>query len=131
MIAATVTELFEGITCRKCGAHKPISHFTRKHLKSPSRDCNDCVRVYFKNKQRQRREENPVAFKGYTRARNLRKKYGLTLEEFNRILASQHGVCAICKRPPYGVSFKGGAGEMFCVDHDHALPPKDKKGIRG
>ena len=40
------------------------------------------------------------------------KKYGLTLEQYERMLASQGGGCAVCGGPPNG---RG----AFHVDHDH------------
>jgi hypothetical protein len=46
------------------------------------------------------------------RAGNLRRKYGITIEQWNEILARQGGVCAICKGPPNGVG-------RYHVDHDH------------
>jgi len=42
----------------------------------------------------------------------LRRTYGLTLEDYRALRASQGGVCAICGGPPT----KGD----FCVDHCHA-----------
>ncbi len=41
----------------------------------------------------------------------LQKKYGISLTEYNRMLAEQHGVCAICGKPPkkYRLS----------LDHNH------------
>jgi hypothetical protein len=41
----------------------------------------------------------------------LEKSYGITLDEYNQLLKSQDGVCAICKRPP--------KKNMLSVDHDH------------
>jgi hypothetical protein len=32
--------------------------------------------------------------------KRLQREYGITLEEYNKVLAYQKGVCAICKRPP-------------------------------
>ncbi len=43
------------------------------------------------------------------------KKYGLTLEEHDRLLEEQGGVCAICKGPSVGRR-----GQWFDVDHDHS-----------
>lgn len=40
---------------------------------------------------------------------NLQKRYGITLEIFESILASQGGVCAVCKS----------ADKVFCLDHNH------------
>ena len=42
-----------------------------------------------------------------------RPRCGLTLEEYDQLLSSQGGVCAICKTPP-----KPG-GRRLNVDHDH------------
>lgn len=46
------------------------------------------------------------------RAKDLRlqaRYNGLTLEQFNLVLASQGNVCAVCKEPD----------KVFCVDHNH------------
>lgn len=41
--------------------------------------------------------------------RRLRTRYGITLEQFDAILAAQGGVCAVCKL----------GDKVFCVDHNH------------
>ena len=41
-----------------------------------------------------------------------RSRLGLTLDDYERLLADQGGVCAICKRPP--------KKRRLHVDHDHA-----------
>lgn len=44
---------------------------------------------------------------------NLAKKYGITQEDYNRMLAEQDGCCKICRSSdPVGV-------KSFAVDHDH------------
>jgi len=47
------------------------------------------------------------------RKSHLKRKYGLTVEEYDAMLAAQGGVCAICRRPPRD-------GSALHVDHDHA-----------
>lgn len=42
----------------------------------------------------------------------LKKKYGLTLDQFDELLASQHGACAICLREQVGMRLH--------IDHDHS-----------
>ena len=42
-----------------------------------------------------------------------RSRLGLTLDDYERMLAAQGGVCAICGKPP-----KQG-GRRFHVDHEH------------
>jgi hypothetical protein len=51
---------------------------------------------------------DPIA----TRASKLRIKFGVTLEEYERLLVLQDGVCAICKRPC-------SSGRRLAVDHCH------------
>jgi hypothetical protein len=48
--------------------------------------------------------------------RALVRKYGITLEEYERRLEAQGGTCATCGRPPEDAYHPWG----FCVDHDHA-----------
>lgn len=41
--------------------------------------------------------------------RRLRTRYGITIEQFEEILAAQGNVCAVCKQ----------GDKVFCVDHNH------------
>jgi hypothetical protein len=45
------------------------------------------------------------------RERALKKKYGITVADYDRMLEAQNGVCWICKRPP--------KTRRLAVDHDH------------
>jgi len=47
---------------------------------------------------------------------NLFHKYGIHLDDYERMLSEQNGVCAICSSPP--VSSKRNKGYLD-VDHDH------------
>lgn len=57
------------------------------------------------------------------------RKFGVTLERFNEMLAAQGGLCAICRRnEPYS------DGRRWCIDHDHRCCPGDRscgKCVRG
>jgi hypothetical protein len=44
------------------------------------------------------------------RARRLKKKYGLTTDDYARMVIEQNGVCKICQRKPQ---------RWLCVDHCH------------
>ena len=52
------------------------------------------------------------------RAYDWRRRYGLTGEDYERMLANQDGVCCICRRPERTRS--DGSFRPLSVDHDHA-----------
>jgi hypothetical protein len=61
-----------------------------------------------------RREDNPaVALAAH--GAHLKHKYGITLADFNRMVAERNGRCDVCHRKP-----KGGKRTGLHVDHDHA-----------
>jgi len=47
--------------------------------------------------------------------KSVLKKFGLSIDEYNKILAKQNGVCAICKKPETVDFFKN-----LAVDHCHS-----------
>lgn len=93
---------------------QPASEF--KFLR---RQCATCVRAYNAAKIAEWRKENPKtneerAAKFDYQAWHLKKKYGLSKEEYEEKLAAQGGGCEIC-----GTKEAGGQGNRFHVDHDH------------
>lgn len=58
--------------------------------------------------------KNKDRLKKYRRDYNLRKKYGISLDEYDTTLKNQNGVCAIC-----GVNASGHNSSKFVVDHNH------------
>jgi hypothetical protein len=48
------------------------------------------------------------------RDRQYRKRYGITLDDYERMLQKQNGKCAICQ-----AETAGKAGQCFAVDHCH------------
>lgn len=50
--------------------------------------------------------------------RSYLKAYGLTPEEYERLLLAQNGVCAICRQPEKYKLY--GKLKRLAVDHDHA-----------
>lgn len=50
------------------------------------------------------------------RTADLFRKYGLTTEDYDSFVSSQHGRCAICKELPTGSNCKNG---ILSVDHNH------------
>lgn len=62
-------------------------------------------------KERKYKAANIDRIRLRVRQNNLKNRYGLTLEEYDALLASQGGGCAICSRKTKDRSFP--------VDHDH------------
>lgn len=55
--------------------------------------------------------DNAKTAKRKAKDRRLRKTYGITITEYDRMLKEQKGVCWICHRPP--------KKRALAVDHDH------------
>lgn len=74
---------------------------------------------YLKHRQkcidasRRRRKQNP----GLRHGDMLRQKYGLTVEDYERMFRSQNGVCAICRRCE--TATRRGVLRRLSVDHNH------------
>lgn len=49
------------------------------------------------------------------RCKAMKAKHGISCEEYEEILSSQGGVCAVC-----GTDKPGGKSTTFHIDHDHA-----------
>lgn len=107
--------------CRKCGAEKSWSEF----LPCPSRRpfglaslCIPCDRERKADaKRRQRRDAARVALRASDRARTLKSKFNITIEDYERMLNDQHGVCAICGEKESAIHFATGMQMNLAVDH--------------
>lgn len=49
----------------------------------------------------------------------LRKKYGISLDQYNEMFGIQDGLCAICKKPEKEVDIKTGKPRRLALDHHH------------
>lgn len=96
--------------CPKCRTEKPKSGFSKS---KKDKDGLCCLCKVCISKIRKAREKTP---KGEKARRNLslRYLYGITLKDYDELLESQGGVCAIC-----GTDTPCGVGR-FHVDHNHA-----------
>lgn len=78
----------------------------------------------FKSRTQRYRSQHP----DYRRDHALRKNYGISSEEYDRILLGQGGLCAICRCPESQgrQDPRTGRPQRFAVDHDHST-----KQVRG
>lgn len=49
----------------------------------------------------------------------LKRDYGITLEDYQRLSSAQKGVCAICKKPERRIDPRTKVCSRLAVDHDH------------
>lgn len=64
-----------------------------------------------KAEYRAKKQKDPVAFQHKKTQHMLKHVWGLTLADYNALLAHQGGVCAVCKKPP--------GHRRLVVDHCH------------
>lgn len=63
--------------------------------------------------------KHPDKLKVIARKKNLRRKYGITLEDYQEMWDAQKGLCAICNSPETWVDPRTGRIAWLSVDHDH------------
>lgn len=122
--------------CSTCGIVKPFDEYYRDKRATDGRycSCKPCQRdktaawrarnvERYRDTQARWRAANPDALREmgrryYWTHRHgpwLKYRYGITLAEYDRMLAEQGGVCAICQRPPTAHI----RARRLSVDHDH------------
>lgn len=70
--------------------------------------------------QKAHRSANPLVY----RDREFRKRFGITLADYQAKFDEQKGVCGICRKPE--VRARNGKPRWLCVDHNH-----ETKAVRG
>lgn len=92
--------------CHCCNETKT----TREMSKSNSVLCKKCVT----KKTKEWGLKNPNEWDRYRRKSFLKRKYNITIEEYNKIIEKQNNVCAIC----FG-NLNDSRGFRPHIDHDH------------
>lgn len=103
-------------TCTKCAETQPLDDFYRTTNTADGRfgECKACNRARARAWVREKRASDPE----YASNSRMRSLYGITLEQYEVLLAAQGNACAICR-----ATSSGAAGRRFHVDHDHACCP--------
>lgn len=105
---------------------KPCIHGHGTTRYSAGGSCVECSKACSKKRwagyeywSRQRKEKYATEEgRRDRRERNLRDNYGLTVAQYDEMVESQSGVCAICSGPPTQRAHEH--EQRFSVDHDHA-----------
>lgn len=63
--------------------------------------------------------KNKHRLQKYRKDADLYKKYGIRLEDYNRMLTEQSAKCAICSQPETQLHHKTGLPYQLSVDHSH------------
>jgi hypothetical protein len=105
--------------CPRCKKIKDLDEFstmkTRGKVGSHCKECNrEMLEIYYDtekgiNAKKDQYIRNKLRYRNAT----LKRKYGITLEEYNVILNNQENGCAICHRT------EEENGKMLAVDHSH------------
>jgi hypothetical protein len=76
----------------------------------------DKIKVY----QDKYREANREKIRTQDRSKKLMDKFGITLEEYDRMLQEQNGTCALCKQPEIAAYKNTGRVKALAVHHWHS-----------
>lgn len=113
----------ESKVCNKCGERQSFEMFS-KDPKLPDGRHSTCRSCRTKSRN-QWRLNNKDRHDYKQRSCAYRKKFNITVEDYDSLLETQGGVCAICGRIPED-NVRFGKVERLSVDHDH-----DTGNIRG
>jgi hypothetical protein len=97
-------------TCKRCKVEKPVLDFAKGRSYGSHAWCKPCMAEYQLTYKQKKGKEY---FKNY----NFMSKYGITLEEAQKMLADQHNSCALCKKE---VQFLPGFSNAAHIDHCHS-----------
>jgi len=93
--------------CPCCDKTKPLSEFGKdqQNLTEIRRYCKDCESE--KSKTQYTKHLRRV------KSTRLKYRFGISMDDYDKMLTEQNSVCKICKRTPT-------PGNLLSVDHNHA-----------
>jgi len=87
-------------TCSKCKKDKELVEFDKTGMRGYRANCKAC--------RREQRKGCPTQRNGW-----YKRKYGITLEDYNKIFTEQKGCCKICNTHQVELKIR------LAVDHCH------------
>lgn len=103
--------------CCRCHEVFPVSAFYKNKARPDglSQRCHECDKLSRKDFYYRHKASDPTAFSRQRYADGLKYKYGITIEQYDAMLAAQNGGCAVCEKCEADVK-----KNRLHVDHAHA-----------
>ena len=103
--------------CTGCKVEKTLEEFwidkgTKSGLRSLCKSCDRAYRQSERGRKVQKKYNGTYKRRKVNRKAALKRKYGITIEDYDRRLKSQNGLCAICQTAP-------SKKRKLFVDHCH------------
>lgn len=98
-----------------------MSRSAKCHPDQPNRGHGLCKKCYYQANRAKIIQRAKLDYANRTEERKqaiyaayLKRTFGITVQDYAILFAKQHGVCALCGKPPCAGRFK-----RLHVDHDH------------
>ena len=103
--------------CGRCGETKSTTEFYKDRARYDGLDnrCKPCLLA--QAKESRARPKGTKKYKRAVYAGNIKRKYGVTIEQYDLMFKCQDGVCAICHKPE--PRHYNGVRMRLAVDHNH------------
>ena len=107
--------------CPSCKQEKSLFDFSVRQngprIGQAVAHCKSCTSL----KQKERKERDPTIYRRIEWPSKLKRVYGITVNDYYKMLEEQGGGCAICNtKVPSARKRKYATQEMFFVDHCHS-----------
>jgi hypothetical protein len=107
--------------CPKCKTVKPLTDFTIRQSGPRKGDSVAHCKTCNTEALQERKARDPSIYRRVEWPSKLKRLYGITQNDYYRMLEAQGGCCAICgSRNPKARKYRKAAEVVFCVDHCHA-----------
>lgn len=98
---------WRGAKCAFDGCAEPVS-------------CKGFCRSHYGKDRWARGVRSPSVNPRSQRARRIKHRYGVTIEEYEAACVKQQGRCAVCGEPPSRKNTRAHWDGKLCIDHDHS-----------
>lgn len=104
-------------TCSTCKIIKELTDFhqSKSHSDGKTYSCKECSKL----KAKKHRQKYKELYKLKDFAKNLRNSFGITVEEYEKLLSEQGSKCKICLKKEDVKNTKTKEIQHLSVDHDH------------